>query len=121
MFETKVGDEVGYARYGSSWGTLLHHGFGRVAKINHHGHIYLEDGLVFDRHGDQRQVKHGGLRLRPAENLRHELKLREEHRARNRAAQELCRLVDAQRNGHGNICPVSDETRASMIELVNQL
>lgn len=120
MFHTKVGEEVGYARYGS-WGTLMQHGVSRVAKINHHGHIHLENGRVFDRHGDERKVSYGGLRLMRAEDLQAQLAALAEQRARNAAAKELCRLVEGQRNGHGNTCPVSSETRARMLELVNQL
>jgi hypothetical protein len=119
MFETKVGDEVGYGRY--HWGALLGHGFSRVAKINHHGHIILENGRAFDKYGRERKREHGGLGLFTAERLRAELREIEERRARARAASELKALIEGQRNGFGEQCPASDETRAKMIELVNQL
>ena len=120
MFETKVGDEVGYGRH-HQWGTLLQHGFSRVAKINHHGHIILENGREFDKHGQERKREYGGLRLFAADRLRAELQHIEERRARGRAASELKALIDGQRNGFGEQCPTSDEVRARMIELVNQL
>lgn len=120
MFDAKVGDEVGYGRR-HNWGTLLHHGFSKVVKINHHGHIHLENGKVFDKHGDERKVEHGGLRLYDAARLRDELQRIEACRARARAASELRSLLDRQRNGFGDGCPVDEDVRARMIELVNQL
>ena len=121
MFETKVGDEVGYGRH-HQWGTLLQHGFSRVAKINRHGHIILENGREFDKHGQERKVEHGALRLIEAPKLREILQRREEQRARNKAAQDLIALVNGQRNGYGDHCKLEDDTvRARMIELVNQL
>lgn len=116
MFEAKVGDEVGYGRY-HTWGTLLQHGFSRVARINHHGHIHLENGKVFDRHGHERKVEFGGLRLMEATHLRAALQSIAEQRARNTAARELQALLDARGDRHA----ISDETRAKMIELVNRL
>lgn len=120
MFETKVGDEVGYGRH-HQWGTLLQHGFSRVAKINRHGHIILENGREFDKYGHERKREYGGLRLFTAERLRAELREIEEKRARARAASELKALIDGQRNGRGEQCMASDEVRARMIELVNRL
>lgn len=120
MFDVKVGDEVGYGRH-HGWGTLLGHGFSRVAKINHHGHIHLENGKVFDKNGNERKTEYGCLRLMAADSLRAELQHIEERRARARAANELKALLDGQRNGFGEQCPASDEVRARMIELVNQL
>ena len=119
MFEVKVGDEVGYGR--RHWGTLLGHGFSRVAKVNRHGHIHLENGREFDRYGRERKVAHGGLHLLDADILREELQRIEAGRARARAANELRTLLDGQRNGYGDICKVDDTTKARMIELVNQL
>ena len=116
----KVGDEVGYCRHHQSFGTLLSHGFSRVAKINHHGHVILENGKQFDKRGDDRFSSHGGLRLISAERLRGQLKVIEEQRARNRAANELEELLKSWCNGRGDLCAVSDETRAKMIELINK-
>jgi hypothetical protein len=121
MFDVKVGDEVGYYRSHYWHGTILSHGFGRVAKINHHGHIILDNGRQFDRHGDERKVEHGGLRLINADKLRDMLAAREQQRACNAAAQELIALVNGQRNGHGDHCQADDALRAKMIELVNKL
>jgi len=121
QMQPKVGDEVGYCHRHSSWGTLLRSGFSRVVKINGHGHIHLEDGRVFNKHGEERNVLYGGLRLIDAERLREERRHISEQRARNAAANELRTLLDRQRNGRGEQCPASDETRARMIELINKL
>ena len=116
----KVGDEVGYCRH-HQWGTLLSHGFSLVAKVNGHGHIILENGKVFDKRGDERNTTYGGLRLISAERLRGQLKVIEEQRARNRAANELEELLKSWRNGRGDLCAISEGTRAKMIELINKL
>lgn len=114
----KVGEEIGYSRY-HQWGTLVAHGFSKVAKINHHGHIILENGKVFDRHGRERNVQYGGLRLVEPNRLRDELQHISLQRARSVAARELMDLLEARRCV--DFRPTSDETKARMIELVNQL
>jgi len=119
--ETQVGSEIGYYRTAGWHGTIMSHGFGRVVKINHHGHITLDNGRQFDRYGDERKVEHGGMRLIAADDLRKLLAEREQRRARNTAATELKALIDGQRNGYGDHFAVDDKTRARMIELVNQL
>jgi hypothetical protein len=120
MFEVAVGDEVGYGRY-HQWGTLLHHGFSQVVKINHHGHIHLENGRVFDRRGQERNRDYGGSHLMVAERLRAELQRIAEGRARAAAANELRKLIDDHRNGRGEQCAIGEDARAKMIALVNAL
>ena len=119
--ETQVGSEIGYYRRAGWHGTIMGHGFGRVVKINHYGHITLDNGRQFDRYGDERKVKHGGMCLIAAGELRKLLADRDQQRARNAAAQELKALIDGQRNGYGDQCAADDTVRARMIELVNQL
>jgi hypothetical protein len=119
MFQIQVGDQVGYGRYHN--GTLIQHGFSKVVKINHHGHIHLENGKVFDKHGDERGSTYGVLRLIPAERLREQLDHIQAQRARNQRMMELKNLLDSQRNGRGEMCEISADTRARMIELVSQL
>ena len=118
--QPKVGDEVGYCRRHSSWGTLLHSGFSKVSKINGHGHIHLENGKVFDKHGQERNTIMG-LSLVEANRLRDELQHIAQKRARNTTAKNLEELIKGQRNGHGDLCPISDDVRARMVELINQL
>lgn len=121
QMQPKVGDEIGYCYRHQSWGTLLSHGFSKVVKINGHGHIHLENGKVFDKHGQERNTLYGGLRLVDADRLREEKKNVAEQRARNAAANELKVLLDGQRNGRGEMCPAKEDVRAKMIELINKL
>jgi hypothetical protein len=118
--EIKVGDEVGYHRT-RSYGSILGHGFGLVAKINRHGHIILDNGIQFDRYGDERNVKYAGRRLISADHLREILAVREQQKARNEAANELKSILEGQRNGYGDTCKVDENLRAKMIALINQL
>lgn len=120
MFDVQVGDEVGYGRY-HDWGTLLQHGFSRVVKINHHGHIQLANGKVFDKHGEERPKQYGGVRLMQAERLRAELDMIAKGKVRAQAAQELKTLIDAQRNGHGVQGAITEDVRAIMMDLVRKL
>jgi hypothetical protein len=120
MIQVNVGDEVGYGRY-HQWGTLLQHGFSKVEKINRWGHVILENGKVFNKDGYERGREYGALHIMTAAHLREVLESIKQRRERNAVANELKALIDGQRNGHGDICEVSDETRARMIELVNRL
>ena len=54
MFAVKVGDEVGAIWSGSaSYANATIH---KVTKINGHGHIFLDNGDVYDKHGDKRMA-----------------------------------------------------------------
>jgi len=70
----KVGDEVGIAQH-SRYG-LTSAAFGRVVKINGHGHIWVDTGkdlyLKFDKHGNSYRNEYGPS-LRDAQRLRSEL------------------------------------------------
>ncbi len=59
MYTAKVGDMVGYFRVGGTGGRMMDVGFGKVTKINGHGHIFLDTGKVFTKHGDERGNKYG--------------------------------------------------------------
>ena len=59
MYTAKVGDMVGYFRVGYKGGHMMDVGFGKVTKINGHGHIFLDTGKEFDKHGAERGTKHG--------------------------------------------------------------
>ncbi len=114
-----VGDEVGYVRY--YMGTMMSQGISHVVKINHHGHILLENGKQFDKHGAERKVTHGGARLINADVLRAQIAQVAADRQRSQMAQELIQLVQGQRDGHGRQHEASKEIRARMMQLVNQL
>lgn len=114
-----VGDEVGYVRY--YMGTIMQQGISRVIKVNHHGHMILENGRQFDRWGAERKVSHGGCRLINADELRAQIAQVAADRMRAQAAQELIQLVQGQRDGYGRQHEANDQTRARMLDLVNQL
>jgi len=58
----KVGDEVGVVRYNISYGTRVYARFGKVTKINGHGHIFVstnDDELRFGRNHREYQKTYG--------------------------------------------------------------
>ena len=59
MYTAKVGDMVGYFRVGGTGGHMMGVGYGTVTKINGHGHIFLDTGKVFDKHGNERGTNYG--------------------------------------------------------------
>lgn len=114
-----VGDEVGYVRYYR--GTMMSQGISRVVKVNHHGHILLENGKQFDKHGAERKKEYGGTRLTNADELRAQIAQVAADRQRSQMAQELIKLIEGQRDGYGRQHEASDEIRARMRQLINQL
>jgi len=120
--DLKVGDEIGFYRRDYLSGDVLSHGFSRIAKINHHGHIILEDGQQFNRHGEERKAEDDGMHLITIECLRDLLESYEMQMACRQAANELKRLIDAQKTGQGEYRrAVDDKARERMIALVNKL
>lgn len=115
-----VGEEVGFGRHGGR-GFFMSHGFSRITKINHHGHIHLENGRVFDRHGRERKCQYGEAHLMDAQMLRDQLAAIAERRERANIFNELKSIMDNQRNGYGDVCALDDATRERMIALVNKL
>jgi len=72
----KVGDEVGFARYYNS--TLMNYGFSNIVKINKFGHIMLENGTSYDKHGTERKSPYSATYLYKPETLRERLQERNE-------------------------------------------
>lgn len=117
----KVGDEVGYVRYGS-WGhTMMSQGISRIVKINHHGHIILENGKQFDKQGRERKKEYGGTHLIDAQLLRDQIAEDRATRERGQAAQALIKLMEQQKDGYGRYHKMSDEIKQEMILLINLL
>lgn len=119
MFAVKlnVGDEVGFgrnARFG-----LINTGFGRVTKINGHGHITLDNGKVFDKRGNERGTKFG-VNLIDANALRQQLAWKEEQRATTEKVKELQQKVADLFNYNGR-ASVSPDDKAALLALVNAL
>ena len=116
-----VGDEVGYVRYGSWGSTMMSQGISRIAKINHHGHILLENGKQFDKHGNERKKEYGAVHLIDAQLLRDRIAEDVATRERGKAAQALIKLVEQQKDGHGRYHKTSEEIKQEMLLLINQL
>jgi len=86
----KVGDEVGVARR-SRYG-LASAAFGRVVKINGHGHIYVDTGKevneLFDKRGNSYKNPYGPS-LIDAVRLRIEMAIEAKRKDRARVAREM--------------------------------
>ena len=117
MQQYAVGQEVGFVSYGS-WG-MGSHGFGKIVKINGHGHIKLDNGRVFDKHGNER-AKFSRMRLTDPAQLRESIVRQNAARDRRVAAQDIERYLNSHKTGYGDI-RLSDEQKAELIALVNKL
>jgi hypothetical protein len=87
----KVGDEVGYARYYS--GTLMNYGFSNVVKINKFGHIMLENGKSYDKHGVERKSPYSYTYLYSPKILRQRLAERDAKHQNQNMWQEVSKVV----------------------------
>jgi hypothetical protein len=117
MFAVKVGDEVGFGRYGRY--TYHSTGFARVAKVNGFGHITLETGKVFDKHGRERSTN-SGLELIEAGVLRQRIAretAEREQRARFNALEQKIQSMHTY-SGTDHITP---EAKAELLALVEAL
>lgn len=117
MFAVKVGDEVGFGRFGR----YAYHstGFATVTKINGHGHITLSTGKVFDKRGSERGTNYG-LELIEAETLRRTTAretAEREQRARFNALEQ--KLKDMHTYA-GNVY-VTPEAKAELLAMVEAL
>ena len=117
MFAVKVGDEVGFGR--SARFGLISTGFGRVTKINGHGHITLDTGEVFDKYGKERGTDYG-VSLIDADTLRRQLAQKEEQRATTNKVKELQQKVADLFNYTGRAF-VSPDDKAALLAMVNAL
>ena len=117
MQQYAVGQEVGFVSYGS-WG-MGSHGFGKIVKINGHGHIKLDNGRVFDKHGNER-AKFSRLRLTDPAQLRESIVRQNAARDRRVAAQDIERYLNSHKTCYGDI-RLNDEQKAELIALVNKL
>ena len=106
--ELKINDRVGF--YRRHYGTFLTKGFGKVTKINGHGHITVmpkqETGvvltpLVFDKYGNERK-RPSPCSLCFAEWLEETLAKQEADNAKQQAIRNLVQYIEAQRYGGGH-------------------
>lgn len=117
-FELTVGDEVGYGRLSQNRVR-----FARVAKINRWGHIILDNGLKFDKHGNQRDTLSTAsanylIELGKARAFVDQQKIQSE---RNTTARTIIHTLEQLKNGYGDFCEIDDATRARLLELVTKL
>lgn len=110
-----VGTEVAYGRF--HLGSPLSYGFSTIAHINGYGHVKLENGLVFDKHGYERGVGYGQRHLMPPSRLQAALDAQEEQRQRRDKIARIKGTVSEWASGR----PISDEIKQEMISLINSL
>jgi hypothetical protein len=124
MFAVKVGDEVGTVW--SSSHSYASASISKVTKINGHGHIYLSNGDVYDKHGDKRTLKINKsssgscMHLVPADAVRREKEaLAENQRLRGIVSSINAKLAGL--SGYSGRVHVTAEDKAELIALVNTL
>jgi len=98
-----VGDEIGFAYWPtSSWATVPRQvGYSPIAKINGYGHITLENGMVFNKYGEERGCKYGGRTLSLADELRAIMDRDARRRGQTAAVTAVTDFVAGKRNGLG--------------------
>jgi hypothetical protein len=119
----KVNDKAGVIH---STGRSTNGFVGTVCKINHHGHIHVErDGdkhvVEFDKRGQQRGRKYGGLMLIDANDFQARKQREDAQRQRTETYRSLLERLKGHTNGLGHFCEISDEERAELIEIINSL
>ncbi len=116
----QVGQTVGYGRYASRG--LTGTGFAKVTKKNGHGHITLDNDLVFDKHGEERNVVFGPKVLFLESELRERLTAADAQRDLDRRMHALLTLTEekirGRRNGFGNYAPLTAEDKAALIAAI---
>lgn len=125
MFAVKVGDEVGYYTSSSSFSSSLRNpGFATVTKINGHGHITLDTGVVFNKFGKERTNKYSYRMLIEADRLRTIEAGEALRKERNHSAREAMigieKMFANSRNGYGDFF-ITAENKAEMIALINAI
>jgi hypothetical protein len=122
MFTVKVGDEVGTVW--SSSHSYFTASIYTVTKINGHGHIYLSNGDVYDKHGDKRSLKstHGScMRLVEAKLVREEKVRHEENQRLRGIVSSITAKLSGMGNSYSGYIRVTAEDKAELIALVNTL
>ena len=110
----KVGDPIAYGRY--HYSTLIEHGFSTVAKINKHGHIHLDNGRVFDKFGDERNMRYSGCHLMTVADCQQSLDRQNSRRERRGKITQIRNIADTLHESG-----VSDETKSQLIQLIQSL
>ena len=112
--DIRVGDPIAYGRY--HYSTLIEHGFSTVAKINKHGHIHLDNGRVFDKFGDERNMRYSGCHLMPVAQCQKAIDDKNARDARWNKIDMIRKMASVLHESG-----VDDETKNQLIELINTL
>lgn len=121
MFEVKVGDKVGYGKH--HFESLLYAGESKVAKINGHGHIILENGRVFDKYGNERKVgQYGGYAyLIAIDSYRAHFAEKAAFDARRMLVNNINYIIKQNMGGGGKVWSFSDEDKLRLQDMVGRL
>jgi hypothetical protein len=118
--EFGVGEMVGYYSHSDGYRSMMGVGYGKVTKINGHGHIILDNGKTFDKHGDERGPKYYKLHLINAEKLRNRVA---ENLAQGKKAtmvRDLIRKLEGSFSYAGTV-HIDSDTKQELLAMVNSL
>jgi len=118
--EFGVGEMVGYYSHSDSYRSMMGVGYGKITKINGHGHIILDNGKTFDKHGDERGPKYYKLHLMNAEKLRNRVA---ENLAQGKKAtmvRDLIRKLEGSFSYAGTV-HIDSDTKQELLAIVNSL
>lgn len=124
MGEVAVGMQVGYYRgTNHGWSDI---GIATVVKIGKGtGHVTLDNGLVFDKHGDEYGKGHYGRRLVDVPALQQMQALQQAQDNTNNAMRNaedgLARILRNHRAGTGNYGAITAEEKAQLFALIEAL
>lgn len=114
-----VGQEVAYGHLNRSSGGFMHVCYSRVAKINGYGHVILESGKVFDKHGTERNTSYAA-RLLDAQQTREYEARKQAQRDVNAKVRDIQALLDGRRTGARDY-KIDEATKAELLRMVNEL
>jgi hypothetical protein len=118
--EFGVGEMVGYYSHSDGYRSMMGVGYGKITKINGHGHIILDNGKTFDKHGDERGPKYYKLHLMNAEKLRNRVA---ENLAQGKKAtmvRDLIRKLEGSFSYAGTV-HIDSDTKQELLAMVNSL
>jgi len=118
--EFGVGEMVGYYSHSDGYRSMMGVGYGKVTKINGHGHIILDNGKTFDKHGDERGPKYSKLHLMNAEKLRNRVAENQAQRNKATMVRDLIRKLEGSFSYAGTV-HIDSDTKQELLAIVNSL
>ena len=118
--EFGVGEMVGYYSHSDGYRSMVGVGYGKVTKINGHGHIILDNGKTFDKHGDERGPKYYKLHLINAEKLRNRVAENQAQRNKATMVRDLIRRLEGSFSYAGTV-HIDSDTKQELLAMVNSL